>query len=74
MAIDICRTILNAIDLMASRGVVHRDITMQNILFCVDGDFQTLKIVDFALARVLDNERVYQVRSARDLHGHVVQV
>lgn len=54
MAIDICRTILKAIDFMHSRGVVHRDIKLQNILFREDGDFSTLKVVDFGLARVLE--------------------
>lgn len=65
-AIDICRTILTAIDFMASRGVVHRDIKMPNILFREEGDFQTLKIVDFGMACVLEGDA-----SARDFCGSI---
>jgi serine/threonine protein kinase len=54
MAIDICRTVLKSLSFISSRGVVHRDIKLQNILFRRDGDFQTLKLVDFGLARVLE--------------------
>jgi serine/threonine protein kinase len=39
--------------------VVHRDLKLQNILFRVNGDFRTLKLVDFGLAKVLEaNEKV----------------
>jgi serine/threonine protein kinase len=55
MAIDICRTVLNAIDFMHKRGVVHRDIKLQNILFRTPGNFKSLKVVDFGLARCLDD-------------------
>lgn len=54
MAINICRTILDAIAFMASKGVVHRDIKMPNILFRKNGDSRTLTIVDFGLAQVLE--------------------
>lgn len=51
----ISSVLLNALDFIGSRNVVHRDIKLQNILFRVNGDFRTLKIVDFGLAKVLDN-------------------
>jgi len=53
-AIDICRVILRAIDFMHSRRVVHRDLKLQNILFRENGNVNSLKIVDFGLARVLE--------------------
>jgi calcium/calmodulin-dependent protein kinase I len=60
MAMDICRTILKAISFMESKGVVHRDIKMQNILFRKNGDFRSLKIVDFGLACVLEEKETSQ--------------
>ena len=56
MVIDISRTVLNAIEYMHSRGVVHRDMKMNNILFRHPDDFNSLVIVDFGLACVLEEE------------------
>lgn len=66
MAIDICRNILLGIDFMHSRKVIHRDIKLQNIMFRKKGDFNTLKIVDFGLARVLE-----EGETARDFCGSI---
>jgi calcium/calmodulin-dependent protein kinase I len=56
IAIDVCRAILHGIEYMHDRGVVHRDLTMPNILFSSNG--RTLKIIDFTLARVLGEGEV----------------
>jgi serine/threonine protein kinase len=53
----IANVLLNAIDFMHSRQVVHRDIKLQNVLFGKNEDFRTLKIVDFGLAKCLDGDR-----------------
>ena len=50
---QIASVIIDALDFMSSRDVVHRDIKPTNILFRVNGDFNTLKIVDFGLAKIL---------------------
>jgi len=60
----IATVLLNAIDFMHSREVVHRDLKLQNVLFRVKNDFNTLKIVDFGLAKTLDNNA-----TARDFCG-----
>jgi serine/threonine protein kinase len=54
MAIDICRTLLNSLCFISSRGVVHRGITLQNVVFRKNGDFRTLVLVDFGMAKVLE--------------------
>lgn len=61
---QIASVLLNALDFMHSRKVVHRDIKLQNVLFRVKGNFSTLKVVDFGLAKTLDNNE-----SARDFCG-----
>lgn len=66
MAIDICKTVLSAIDFMHDRDVVHRDLKLQNMMFRRRGDFRSLKIVDFGLARVLE-----QGETARDFCGSI---
>ena len=66
MAIDICKTVLMAVDFMHSRNVVHRDLKLQNMMFRKRGDFRTLKIVDFGLARVLE-----PAETARDFCGSI---
>ena len=57
MAIDVCRSVLNAIEFMHDRHVVHRDLKMSNIMFRVQNQIPTLKIVDFGLARVLKQKQ-----------------
>ena len=66
MVIDICKTILTAIDFMHSRNVVHRSLVLQNIMFRKRGDFRSLKIIDFGLARVLG-----PAETARDFCGNM---
>ena len=66
MAIDICKTVLSAVDYMHSRDVVHRDLKLQNMMFSRRGDFRSLKIVDFGLARVLE-----PTETARDFCGSI---
>ena len=53
MAIDVCRIVLEAIGFMHQHQVVHRDLKMSNIMFRVQNQIPTLKIVDFGLARIL---------------------
>ena len=56
MAIDICRSVLRSLIFLGQRNVVHRDIKLQNVLFRSSGDFSSLKLVDFGLSRVLEED------------------
>ena len=51
LAADIARQVLAALALAHGRGVVHRDLKPDNILF---GRDRTVKVADFGLAAVLD--------------------
>ena len=53
----ISATLMDALHFMHQRGVVHRDLKLQNVLFARENDFASLKIVDFGLAKVLENGR-----------------
>lgn len=53
---QIASVLLNALDFLSSRQVAHRDLKLQNVLFRINGDFETLKIVDFGLAKVLEGK------------------
>jgi serine/threonine protein kinase len=66
MAIDISRSVLRALVFVSQRSVVHRDIKLQNVLFRSAGDFKSLKLVDFGLSRVLDENE-----TLRDFCGSV---
>ena len=50
----IAGVLLNALDYISSSKVIHRDIKLQNILFRVNGDIKTLKLVDFGLAKIIE--------------------
>lgn len=46
----ILRQLLKALSFCHSKGIVHRDIKPENILFAKNGDYSTLKLIDFGLA------------------------
>ncbi len=45
--------VLRALALVHERGVIHRDITPDNILITADG---AVKLIDFGIAKSLDGE------------------
>ncbi|KAL9966790.1 hypothetical protein ACROYT_G024910 [Oculina patagonica] len=54
-AVDYVRQILEALQFMHERHIVHLDLKPENIL-CVSMDSNDIKLVDFGLARSLDAE------------------
>lgn len=48
-AIDICQSVLSALDFMHIKGVIHRDIKPGNIMFTDTG---LVKVTDFGIAKV----------------------
>ncbi|KAJ7380104.1 hypothetical protein OS493_010814 [Desmophyllum pertusum] len=54
-AVDYVRQILEALQFMHERHIVHLDLKPENIL-CVSMDSNDIKLVDFGLARNLDSD------------------
>lgn len=55
-AVDLFRQILTAIRYLHSSNTCHRDLKPENILFAYEGDNAPLKLIDFGLARMCENE------------------
>jgi serine/threonine-protein kinase len=54
-ALELCARTAEALDYAHNQGVIHRDIKPANVLYNVRDD--TLKISDFGVARLTDNNR-----------------
>lgn len=54
-AVRIASRILDALEYMHGRGVVHRDLKPQNIMICNDG---SLRIMDFGIARASGERKI----------------
>lgn len=51
--IKICTTICNALEKIHSKGIIHRDISPDNIFMCMDN---TVKIIDFGAAKLTEKD------------------
>jgi serine/threonine protein kinase len=62
-AVDVTMQVAQALRHAHERGVVHRDIKPANIfLTCQDGDSDYVKVLDFGIARILDQAALTQVK------------
>ena len=52
----IIQQVVNAMHYCHIRGIVHRDLKLENVLFKTPGDLQ-IKVVDFGIAGVCDNKQ-----------------
>jgi len=50
LAVRYMRMMLSAVRYCHARGVCHRDIKLENFVFCEPGDDATLKLIDFGLS------------------------
>ena len=57
-AVEITRQCAEALRYIHSCGIVHRDIKPENILLCDTDGSDLVKIIDFGLARIADNQKL----------------
>jgi serine/threonine protein kinase len=51
------RTILNAVRYIHDRGIVHRNLKLENLLFRTPAEDADVMIVGFGLSRVMEEEK-----------------
>ncbi len=60
---EIITYIFKALSYIHNKNIVHRDIKPENILFSKNGNYQTLKIIDFGLSTCMKSDNKYRVGS-----------
>ena len=53
---NIIQQVVNAMHYCHIRGIVHRDLKLENVLFKTQGEMQ-IKVVDFGIAGVCDAQK-----------------
>ncbi|KAK2725742.1 hypothetical protein QYM36_000287 [Artemia franciscana] len=54
--------IANGMEYLSSKGIVHRDLAARNVL--IEDDTKICKVADFGFARDLEDNRIYEKKSA----------
>lgn len=54
-AVGIAESVLDALATAHSEGVLHRDLKPENVFLCDDGGIETVKVLDFGVAKILDD-------------------
>lgn len=54
-AVGIAECVLDALSTAHSEGVLHRDLKPENVFLCDEGGVETVKVLDFGVAKILDD-------------------
>ncbi|GEN11714.1 serine/threonine protein kinase [Myxococcus fulvus] len=56
--VTLVRGVTSALERLHDMGVIHRDIKPGNIFFATDGTSETIKVIDFGVAKLVESEQV----------------
>jgi serine/threonine-protein kinase len=66
LALEILEPVIGALSEAHARGVVHRDLKPNNVLFGTAGSSRVVKLVDFGIAKALADAEVLLPHAAQD--------
>ena len=70
---EIVSCILKALAYIHGQGIVHRDIKPENILFSKNGNYETLKLIDFGLSTRFKSDSKYRVGSPYYMSPEIIE-
>ena len=70
---EIISCIFKALAYIHNQKIVHRDIKPENILFSKNGNYETLKLIDFGLSTGLKSDSRYRVGSPYYMSPEIIE-
>lgn len=70
---EIISCVLKALAYIHGQGIVHRDIKPENILFSKNGNYDTLKLIDFGLSTGFKSDSRYRVGSPYYMSPEIIE-
>lgn len=65
--LDFGRQIAFGMDWIGSKGIIHRDLAARNVVVAQEHNSYIMKIIDFGLARLVDEEGLYIRKEGRQI-------